>query len=127
MEERSSELGGLIDKVKTALDDRVTEVRLTDRLTDSPACLVTEAHGISPHVERILRAGGQDVPAQKRILELNPDHPVVNNLQSMAVAGSEELEEWSNLLYDQALLAEGSMPRDPAGFARAVAKLMGKQ
>lgn len=127
MEERSSELGGLIDKVKTALDDRVTEVRLTDRLTDSPACLVTEAHGISPHVERILRAGGQDVPAQKRILELNPDHPVVNNLQSMAKDGSEELEEWSNLLYDQALLAEGSMPRDPAGFARAVAKLMGKQ
>ena len=127
MEKKSAELGGLIDKVKKALEDRVAEVRLTDRLTDSPACLVTEAHGISPHVERILRAGGQEVPEQKRILELNPDHPVVENLQSMAVAGSQELEEWSNLLFDQALLAEGSMPRDPAGFARAVAKLMGKQ
>jgi molecular chaperone HtpG len=126
-EERSSRFADLLGVVQSTLEERVSEVRLTDRLTDSPACLVTEAHGLSPHVERMLRASGQEVPLQKRILELNPDHVVVQNLQAMAESGSESVGEWSNLLYDQALLAEGSMPRDPAGFARSVAKLMEKR
>src|SRR6185503_6882340 len=97
------------------------EVRVTHRLTDSPACLVSEEWGMSAHVERILRAQGQDVPKQKRILELNPAHPVVQKLDALQKAGkSDEVKQWSELLYDQALVAEGTLPQDPSRLAKAI-------
>ncbi|MCC6672307.1 MAG: molecular chaperone HtpG [Planctomycetes bacterium] len=124
--EKAGQIKGVLDAMEELLGARVKEVRATDRLTGSPACLVTDEKGISPHVERLLRANGQDVPPQKRTLELNPDHPVVHKLRALAAdpARKDQLREWSELLYDQALLAEGGMPEDPARFAQAVARLM---
>ncbi|MBK8980117.1 MAG: molecular chaperone HtpG [Planctomycetes bacterium] len=125
-EQRAKDLEGLTGAIKQALAERVEDVRVTDRLTDSPACLVTQDRGLSPHLERLLRANGQDVPAQKRILELNPDHPVVQALGRMTgdAGRAADVARWSSVLYDQALLAEGTLPADPAAFARAVADLM---
>ncbi len=124
-EAKAKGLEEVVGKVKEALSDRVEDVRVSSRLTDSPACLVTSEQGLSPHLERILRANGQPIPEQKRILELNPDHPVVKALTGMA-DDAERLPRWSGLLYDQALLAEGSMPKDPAALAKAIAELMQK-
>ena len=125
-EAKAKDLEGLVEKIKTSLGERVEDVRVTSRLTDSPACLVTGEGGLSPHLERILKANGQPVPEQKRVLEINPDHPVVEALHSMAGddAKGDELNRWSSVLYDQALLAEGTMPKDPAAFAKAVTELM---
>ncbi len=127
-EEKTTEFQGLLDGFKSTLEERVSEVRLTNRLTDSPACLVTDENGLSPHLERILRANGQEVPAQKRILELNAEHAVVKNLQALATDENKagEIKQWGSLLFDQALLAEGTMPEDPAAFARSVTELMQK-
>ncbi len=127
-EEKTTEFSSLIDRMKEDFGDKVSDVRLTNRLTDSPACLVTDEQGLSPHLERILRANGQDVPESQRILELNPEHPVIQTLHSMASADAtdSELGQWSNLLYDQALLAEGTMPKDPAAFAKSITDLMTK-
>ena len=125
-EERKQKSGtfkALLDKLEDVLGEKIKEVRLTDRLTDSPACLVSDEHGLSPHMERILRQHGQEVPAQKRTLELNPEHPVVQKLQAMP-ADDPRLAPWSELLYDQALIAEGGVPQDPARFARALTQLL---
>ncbi|MEZ5966815.1 MAG: molecular chaperone HtpG [Planctomycetota bacterium] len=126
-EEQAGALADLVAAMRNALADDVKEVRVTHRLTDSPACLVSEEHGMSAHVERMLRAQGQDLPKQKRILELNPTHAAVQRLDALRQSGQEtELREWSQLLYDQALVAEGSLPEDPARLARAIAKLMAR-
>jgi molecular chaperone HtpG len=123
-EAREKELEGLVGQVRSALGEQVKDVRLSHRLKDSPACLVGDEGDLSPHLERILRANGQAVPEQKRILELNPDHPVVAALERLAGSGSDQVASWSSLLYDQALLAEGTMPKDPAAAARRIADLM---
>jgi molecular chaperone HtpG len=125
-EERKDEFSGLIDRMKSALTSGVKEVRLSQRLTESPACLVSDPHGLSPHMERLMRANNQPVPEQKRILELNPGHVVVQRLQSMAAddARADEVASWSQLLYDQALVAEGSPPSDPSRFARQITDLL---
>ncbi len=122
-EERLEEL---CDRAKTVLEDDIEEVRVSNRLTDSPCCLVVPEGGLHAHIERILRAQGQDMPKQKRILEINPDHPVVEKLHLMHVADSdsEEVGDWFRLLHDQALLAEGSPIADPATFARRMTTLM---
>lgn len=126
-EEKQETFKGLVEKVKEGLEDRVSDVRITNRLTDSPACLVGDEHSMSPHMEKILRASGQPVPEQKRILELNPDHTVIKKLQTMAESGNgEDVTEWSNLLFDQAMVAEGILPKDPAAFAKAITRLMSR-
>jgi len=126
LEKRRQELAPLLARMHKLLDARVGEVRVTDRLTDSPACLVGETHALSAHVERRLREAGHAVPEQKRVLELNPDHPVVQKLRTLAEADETKFQRWTELLHDQALLAEGVLPRDPAGFARRLAELMGE-
>ncbi len=125
-EEKAGTLEGLIAGMKTALGEHVEDVRVTSRLTDSPACLVVGEGGIAPHVERLLRAQNMEMPAQKRILEINPAHPVVERLNTLAAdeSGGEELSEWAHLLYDQALIAEGSPPSDPVSFARRITRLL---
>lgn len=127
-EEKTGELSDLLGKVQSSLDERIKEVRVTSRLKDSPACLVSDPHGMSPHLERALRAHGQDVPEQKRILEINPDHPVVAELQRLAAddGNSEEFQRWAQLVFDQALVAEGCLPDDPAQLARSIGELMKK-
>ncbi|HEY3484395.1 MAG TPA: hypothetical protein VGK49_03380, partial [Ilumatobacteraceae bacterium] len=123
-EQKQKELGPVLERVQKSLDQWVKTVRVTDRLTDSPACLVSDEHGMSARQERVLREAGHDVPGQKRILELNPDHAVVKKLA--ALEDGDAFAEWSALLYDQALLAEGALPPDPAAFSRRLTSLMSK-
>jgi molecular chaperone HtpG len=122
-EAKEKELAPVTERMQQALAERVKTVRVTDRLTDSPACLVSDEHGMSARQERVLRDAGHDVPQQKRILELNADHAVVQKLAGLDDA---QFADWSALLYDQALLAEGSLPADPAAFARRLTALMAK-
>jgi molecular chaperone HtpG len=121
-EELEKELAPVLERVQTALDEYVKTVRVTDRLTDSPACLVNDEGGMSARQEKVLREAGHDVPKQKRILELNAGHAVVQKLQGLS--DDAQFADWSALLYDQALLAEGTMPIDPAAFSRRLTSLM---
>lgn len=121
-EEREKELAPILERMQTALDEHVKTVRVTDRLTDSPACLVNDEGAMSARQEKVLREAGHDVPQQKRILELNADHAVVQKLQ--ALSDEAQFADWSALLYDQALLAEGTLPVDPAAFSRRLTTLM---
>ena len=123
-EEKQKELAPLTERMQKALEQQVKAVRVTDRLTDSPACLVSDEHAMSARQERVLREAGHDLPAQKRILELNADHPVVGKLA--ALTDDAEFASWSAMLYDQALLAEGTLPADPAAFARRLTSLMAR-
>jgi molecular chaperone HtpG len=125
-EERESELRDLRERFRVKLQDQVSEVRISRRLTDSPVCLVIPQGGMQPHVERILRAAQQDLPAQKRILEINPDHPVIENLRALLEKAEavERVDEWIELLYDQARIAEGSPIDDPAEFNRRITSLL---
>jgi len=123
-EEQQKTMAPLLERVQKALDSSVKTVRVTDRLTDSPACLVNDEYGMSARQERVLREAGHDVPEHKRILELNPEHPVVKRLES--ITDEATFADWSALLHDQALLAEGTLPADPAAFSRRVAALMAK-
>ncbi len=116
--------GGLIERIKTALGERVQEVRLTDRLTSSPACLVAGEHEMSAHLERLLRASGQNVPGQKPILELNPDHGIVKALKGEE--DEERFDDWVQILFDQALLSEGGQLEDPTNFVRRVNQMLSK-
>ena len=113
---------GLLERVKTTLGERVQEVRLTDRLTSSPACLVAGEHEMSAHLERLLRASGQNVPGQKPILELNPDHGIVKALGSED--DDQRFEDWAQILFDQALLSEGGQLEDPSAFVRRVNEML---
>jgi len=121
--DRQGDFAGLLTWLKETLAEQVKEVRLSTRLTSSPACLITDAYGITPQLARMYRASGQEVPVGKRILELNPDHPLVTGLRD-ALAGSESsdgLTETAELLYGTALLAEGGVLDDPARFAALLA------
>jgi molecular chaperone HtpG len=125
-EEAARQYGDLLGFIKEKLDDRVKEVRLSSRLTDSACCLVADEYGMNANMERILKAMNQDVPESKRILELNPDHPVMRVLSGMFGANSADprLADYCELLYDQALMTEGSPVRDPLRFTRLVSELM---
>ncbi len=118
----------LSERIKNILSDKVKEVRITTRLKDSPACLVKEANAIGVHMEKIMKAMGQEVPEAKRILEINPEHPVLINMNARYNANPKdpELEEWVHLLYEQALIAEGQMVPDPMAYSRRVNNLLAK-
>ena len=90
------------------------EVRITRRLTESPACLVADEHEMGRHLEQILKASGQEIPGSKPILEINPRHPIVEKLQNEA--DENRFSDWANILFEQALLSEGGQLDDPAGF-----------
>ncbi|GAA3758153.1 molecular chaperone HtpG [Streptomyces tremellae] len=121
-EERTGAYASLLTWLNETLDD-VKDVRLTTRLTSSPACLVSDSEGLTPALERMYRAMGQEVPKVKRILELNPEHPLVDGLREAyeRQADAPELAETAELLYGTALLAEGGGLADPARFARLLA------
>jgi molecular chaperone HtpG len=118
----------LLEHMKVVLGDKVSEVRASKRLTDSPTCLVIADGGMAPHIEQMLRARKMDVPSSKRILEVNTEHPVVANLESAfkAAQDSDDVRSWIRTLYDQALIAEGSPLEDPADFARRLTALVQK-
>ncbi|GFG50511.1 molecular chaperone HtpG [Mycolicibacterium agri] len=124
-EEAEREFADLLSWLKDVLGEHVKEVRLSTRLTESPACLVTDAFGITPALARMYRASGQTVPVGKRILELNPKHPLITGLQQAQKsrpADDPSLKESAELLYGTALLAEGDVPEDPAKFASLLAQ-----
>ncbi len=102
----------LVEKVQKSLGERVKEVRVTHRLTESPACLVTGEHELSGNLERLLKAAGQKASGVKPTLEINPQHPIVRQLKYEI----ERFDDWAAILFDQALLAEGGQLEDPAGF-----------
>ncbi len=113
-EQAAAEFKELIEKIKKALDGQVKDVRLTHRLTNSPACLVADEHDISANLERLLKAAGQNAPAGKPILEINPTHPIVTRLK--AETDEKRFADWTRILHDQALLAEGGELADPGSF-----------
>ncbi|GAA2580637.1 molecular chaperone HtpG [Winogradskya consettensis] len=121
-QEKTGEFAPLLTWLGETLDE-VKEVRLTSRLTTSPACLVSDANDITPTLEKMYKAMGQDVPPVKRILELNPDHPLVTGLRDAYAGRAEDpaLPETAELLYGTALLAEGGDLADPARFAKLLA------
>ncbi|MGN9894612.1 molecular chaperone HtpG [Micromonospora sp. L31] len=122
-ERQAKEYAALLAFLGGALADSVKEVRLSSRLTTSPACIVGDAHDITPTLEKMYRAMGQEVPKVKRILELNPTHPLVTGLRAAHERGGDSaaLTETAELLYGMALLAEGGDLADPARFARVLA------
>ena len=119
-QKESDEFKALTDKIQASLGERVKEVRITHRLTESPACLVADEHDVGGNLARILKAAGQKAPESKPILEINPRHPVVLRLRGE----DKRFDDWAAVLFDQALLAEGGALDDPAGFVRRINQLM---
>jgi molecular chaperone HtpG len=119
-EQEAADLQGLVARIKAALGERVKDVRVTHRLTESPACLVADEHDISGNLARLLKAAGQRAPASKPILEINPQHPMVQRLKSE----EKRFDDWAAVLLDQALLAEGGQLDDPAAFVKRINQLM---
>ena len=119
LEEESS---NLVERIKEALGERVNEVRVTHRLTDSPACLVADEHGMSAHLERILKEAGQEMPNTAPHLEINPTHPLVEKLADEQ--GEDEFNSFSQMLFEQAVLAEGGELEDPATFVRRMNQML---
>jgi len=125
-EEAQKVHASLFEALQSALDEHVKEVRLSTRLTESPACLVGEEHDMSAHMAQLLKQAGQKVPVPKRILELNASHPVLEKLQSAFDADAKDtrVADYAHLLFGQALLAEGSPLPDPVAFGKRVIDLM---
>jgi molecular chaperone HtpG len=119
-EKQANDHKELTEKIKASLAECVKEVRVTHRLTDSPACLVADEHDLGANMMRMLKAAGQKAPTSKPILEINPTHPVVVRLK----AEQKHFDDWTAVLFDQALLAEGGQLDDPAGFVKRVNHLM---
>ena len=119
----------LLDKLKEALKDKAEDVRATTRLVDSPACLVSQEHGMSTQLARMLKQAGQPVPNVKPVLEINPQHALLQKLQTLqgeagADAASSRFDDLAHTIFDQALLAEGGLPEDPAAYVRRVNALL---
>jgi len=125
-EEASERYKDLLLALRAALQDTVKDVRLSRRLTSSPACLVGEASDLSPHMEEMLRRNGQDVPRVKRVLEVNASHPLLTQLLAFRTAhpGDERFAGYAEVLYGQAVLSEGGALADPAAFAKRLADLL---
>ena len=121
-EPQEGEHKDLLERLQSALKERASGVRVTHRLTDSPACLVSEEHGLSMNLERLLKASGQRVPAVRPVLEINPRHPIVDRLKHESDSG--RFSDWSHILFDQATLAEGGQLDDPATFVKRLNELM---
>ena len=109
----------VLDRLTSTLKDKAKEVRVTTRLVDSPACLVVGDQDLSPQLIRMLKQAGQPVPESKPILEINPEHPLVKRLES-----SGQFDELANVIFDQALLAEGGLPEDPAAYLKRINSLL---
>ena len=119
-EETETQFKDLVEKMKAALTDKAKDVRVTFRLTDSPACLVADEHELSGNLMRMLKASGQAAPESKPILEVNPDHPLVQRLKYEDA----KFNDWSHILFDQATLAEGGSLADPSSFVRRLNELL---
>jgi molecular chaperone HtpG len=119
-EHEAGELKDIVERIKRSLGERVKDVRVTLRLTESPACLVADEHDVSANLARMLKAAGQNAPLSKPILEINPKHPVIAHLRSEDA----RFDDWASVLFDQAMLAEGGQLDDPASFVKRINQLM---
>jgi molecular chaperone HtpG len=119
-EETEKQFKDLVERMKKVLEDKVKDVRVTFRLTDSPACLIADENELSGNLLRMLKAAGQNAPDMKPILEINPEHPLLSKLKS----DDQHFDDWTNLLFDQALLAEGGQLNDPASFVKRMNQLL---
>ena len=122
-EETEGQYKDLVEKMKGALSDKAKDVRVTFRLTDSPACLVADENELSANLVRMLKQAGQDAPDSKPILEINPNHPLVTRLKYEDAAGP-RFGDWANILFDQAMLAEGGSLADPAAFVKRLNEML---
>jgi molecular chaperone HtpG len=116
------EFSSILEDIKKALGERVKDVRLTERLTDSPACVVFDENELTGHMQRLLAATGQEIPASKPILELNAEHAILKRIQ--ANVDSVSIDKWSEVLLSQALLAEGEVIKDPSHFVKSLNELL---
>jgi molecular chaperone HtpG len=121
--ETESAYKDLVEKMKAALAEKAKDVRITHRLTDSPACLVVDENELSGNLMRMLKAAGQSAPESKPILEINPKHPLVQRLKYEDAEG-QRFSDWSNILFDQSVLAEGGSLADPATFVRRLNEML---
>ena len=119
-EETEKQFKDLVERMKKVLENKAKDVRVTFRLTDSPACLIADENELSGNLLRMLKAAGQNAPDMKPILEINPEHPLLSKLKD----DDQQFDEWTNLLFDQALLAEGGQLNDPAGFVKRMNHLL---
>ena len=119
-EQAADEYKELLEKIRTSLGEKIKEVRVTHRLTDSPSCIVADEHDMGGNLARILKAAGQKAPEMKPILEINPKHPAVMRLKYEET----RFDDWAHLLLEQATLAEGGTLEDPAGFVKRINDLM---
>ena len=118
---KEEEFKPLLETIRSAIESHVKEVKISTRLVDSPVCLVSGAYDPSSRMERLMEAMGQSVPKTKRILEINPQHPVFGKMKTLP---EKSQKEWAEILYNQALLTEGSPLEDPMKFSRQIAELM---
>ena len=118
-EEAAETFKPLLEKLKAALADKASDVRITTRLVDSPACLVVQDDGMSTQLARMLKQAGQSAPEVKPVLEVNAEHPLIQKLE-----GSAHFDDLAHIVFDQALLAEGGLPADPAAYVRRVNALL---
>ena len=119
-EKEANDYKDLTDKIKNVLSEQVKDVRITLRLTESPACLVADSNDMSGNLERLLKSAGQKVNHSKPILEINPHHPMVQKLKYE----ESRFNDWSHVLFDQAMLAEGGHLEDPASFVKRINELL---
>ena len=116
LEESAKESEGLVERIKTVLDSRVSEVKVSNRLTSSPACLVLGAQDMALHMQQLLKQAGHELPDSKPVLEINPEHAMLQRMDQEV--DEDRFGDWVSLLYDQAMLAEGGTLEDGAGFVR---------
>ena len=121
-EKIEKEAKNIVEKIKKSLGDKVKEVKVTHRLTNSPACLVVGEHDISDNLERILKAAGQSTPENKPILEVNPNHELIKKLEK--IEENQLFNDYSSVILDQAILAEGGQLDDPIGYVNKVNKFL---
>ena len=121
-DKQKEDLKPLVDKIKSVLAERVKDVRISNRLVDSPACLVADDYDMGGNMERILQAIGQEAPSAKPILEINPQHAIVKQID----ADGELAEDWASVLFDQAALAEGASLKDPGAYVRRINRLLAR-
>ncbi|MCH7335404.1 molecular chaperone HtpG [Acinetobacter sp. NIPH 2699] len=119
LEQAAEQFKPVVDRLSTSLKDKTKEVRVTTRLVDSPACLVTSEGELSPQLIRMLKQAGQAVPEIKPTLEINPEHPLVQKLESSA-----QFDDLANVIFDQAVIAEGGLPEDPAAYVKRINSLL---
>lgn len=122
LEEKVESSKEMVERMKKALESKVDDVRVSSRLTDSPACIVINEHDMAMHMQRLMKEAGHAMPTGKPVLEINPDHPIVKRMDEEK--SDDQFNDWSGFLFDQAILAEGGQLEDPASFVSQMNKML---